>query len=98
MPLARHRSVHLSSIRQGVALLGTIDGLNQTFTTPEIFARRSPPGLTISVFYNGQRLVEGATNDYQLAESGGPSTGFDTVSFLFAPRVGDSLTADYLVA
>jgi hypothetical protein len=78
-----------------VALLGSINGVNQTFTTPEDFLNNTTH--TLSLFYNGQRLFPGAGNDFLLSESGGFGTGWDTVQTTFAPRAGDRLTADYSV-
>lgn len=83
--------------RKGIALTGTINGVNTTFTTPEAFVRVIG-GETISVYYNGQRLFEGGSDDYTLGESGGAGTGFDTVTTTFAPLAGDVLTSDYTKA
>lgn len=98
MPVAGRRAIPLSDVRVGVPLLGAVNGVNSTFTTPEPFLRLSLYGETISVLYNGQRLYEGALADYTLAESGGVGSGFDTVLLSFAPRIGDLLVADYVVA
>lgn len=95
MPSTRPRAIPIASVRQGVPLLGSVDGVNQTFSTPEAFHRRAPYGITIAVYYNGQRLTEGASNDYEVSESGGMGTGFDTVTLKFAPLAGDVLTADF---
>lgn len=78
--------------RVGIGLIGAINGVNLVFTTPEIFVRVVVAD-TIGVYYNGQRLVE--TDDYALSESGGIGTGYDTVTMLSAPKVGDKLKADY---
>jgi hypothetical protein len=76
----------------GVGLLGVKNGVNLVFTTPHKFVNVLG-GETIRVLYNGQRLLE--IDDYSLSESGGPSTGYDTVTLLVAPRSSDKLTADY---
>lgn len=81
----------------GIGLVGSIDGINQTFTTPTKFVH-VVGGETIRVFYNGQRLVEGVLDDYTVSESGGPGTGYDTVLLAFAPKGSpglDKLMADY---
>lgn len=83
--------------RVGIVLTGTIDGVNTVFTFPEEFVRVIG-GETARIFYNGQRLEEGAGNDYTLSESGGAGTGFDTATTTFAPLSGDKLTADYTKA
>jgi hypothetical protein len=75
-------------------LAGATNGVNMSFATPEAFMH-APPGVSIRVHLNGQRLL--LTDDYTVAESGGPGTGFDTVVLLFAPRSGDKVFADYFV-
>lgn len=73
-------------------LAGPVNGLNVVFTTPETFAH-APPGISIRVYLNGQRVL--LVDDYTVAESGGPGTGFDTVIMVEAPRSGDKVFADY---
>lgn len=85
--------VALADVRVGVPLGGAVNGANTVFTTPEAF--RNSGGITISVYYNGQRIFE--TDDYILSESGGVGTGFNTITVLFTPRAGDRLDADYLI-
>ncbi len=83
--------------RTGVVLIGTIDGVNMVFTTPDFFLNDGT--TSILVYYNGVRLELGAGNDYTLSESGGPGTGFDTVTLPFAPvPPKDKITADYFVS
>ena len=76
-------------------LAGAVNGVNLTFTTPEKFLH-AVPGLSARVHLNGQRLLR--VDDYTLAESGGPGTGFDTVVLLHAPVTGDKVFADYFAA
>lgn len=75
--------------RFGVSLGGTIDGANQVFTTPDVF-----DPLTLRVFYNGVRMTEGASNDYEI-------TGSAEITMTFAPLAApgmvDRLEADYVV-
>ena len=47
------------------------------------------------VSYNGQRLIEGAGNDYVASESGGAGTGYDTIILEFIPRSGSNFKIDY---
>jgi hypothetical protein len=85
------------SMRVGVPLLGAVDGTNVTFTTPQKFLVRA--GCTIAVYLNGVRLSPGVTGDYVIAESGGLSSGHDTVILAIAPRPTptlDQLVADYM--
>ena len=86
--------VTIAQMRTFRALIGATNGVNTVFTTPEIFLH-SPPNTEAKVYYNGQRVAR--AGDYTVSESGGIGTGFDTVTFLFAPRFGDTLWADYLV-
>ncbi len=77
----------------GALPLGIIDGVNTTFTTTSFFQEGS-----LAVYYNGQRLRKGASNDYTVSESGGIGTGFDTINLTFAPRSSpmvDVITVDY---
>lgn len=86
-------------LRMGVFLLGTIDGVNTDFTTPEKFVFN--PGVTeIAVYFNGQRFYQGVTGDFTVSESGGLGTGYDTIHMVVAPRptgsTEDVLLADYV--
>jgi hypothetical protein len=65
------------------------------FTTPDDFVH-APPSSSLKLYYNGQRLL--LADDFTLSESGGPGTGFDTVTTLFPPKLGDKLWADYVAA
>lgn len=47
------------------------------------------------VHYNGQRLLEGAGNDYVASESGGVGTGYDTITLTFTPRAASNWLIDY---
>lgn len=80
----------------GQDLLGDIDGGNKVFTTSRHFRH---DGLANEAFYyNGHRLQHGATNDYLVSESGGAGTGYDTLTLVIAPRVGDVLLIDYYLS
>ena len=81
----------ISAQETGVELLGAINGVNTTFTTPDLFIPS-----TLAVYYNGQRLKEGPLKDYTLTESGGAGTGFDTIIMGIAPKIGDRILTDYL--
>lgn len=50
----------------------------------------------ITVYVNGVR--QAITQNFLVAESGGPGTGYDTVVFIEAPAVQDVLVADYYQA
>lgn len=77
-------------------LAGAIDDVNVTFVTSLKFVSSGPSKEAL--FYNGAQLEPGAGNDYTVSESGGPGTGFDTVTMLFAPRIGDKLWIDFVPA
>jgi len=74
-------------------LLGTNNGINTIFTTAEKFVVDGEQNPT--VWFQGQRLFAGPTCDYVLSESGGVGTGFDTVTFTFAPPATSNLVMDY---
>ena len=84
------------SMRWDIELIGPIDGVNKIFTVPDIFVDIG--NAKIRVYLSGQRILQGVDNDYLISESGGPGTGYDTVTLLGpAPVPGDKITADYLV-
>jgi len=91
----RLRDVAALKTREGILLLGLYDGVNVTFATPEPFVQDS--NLNIKVYLNGQRLRFGPSNDYVVAESGGPGTGYDTVVVAVPPKSFEHLVADYRV-
>lgn len=72
---------------------GVINGVNNVFTTTLNFIPSGPQKET--VYYNGVMMESGAGNDYVVSESGGPSTGFDTITLAFVPKVGDRIWIDY---
>lgn len=47
------------------------------------------------VFYNGQKLEEGASSDYVASESGGLGSGYDTITLGFTPRPGSNWAVDF---
>jgi hypothetical protein len=59
---------------------GPIDGINTSFLTAKKFIQG-----TTRVHLNGQRLREGALNDYVVLESGGFGSGFDTIVLAIPP-------------
>ena len=66
-------------------LSAAIDGVNTGFTVTG-----TPEAGSVKLFFNGQRLREGATNDFTLLGS--------TITTLFVPEAGDQLWVDYRVA
>jgi hypothetical protein len=86
MIVARRR-VHTP--KYNIALVGAVNGVNQAYATPDKF-----DAATFSLYYNGQRLVR--PEDFEISESFGAGSGYDTVTTTFAPRVGDRLFVDYI--
>lgn len=76
-------------------LNGVINGVNTVFTSTQ-YIDRTVAGKEEYVLYNGQFFVEGSGNDYVISESGGVGTGYDTITFAFAPRSGDVLEIIYI--
>lgn len=74
----------------GVSLIGAINGVNTVYVTPVMITPTVP-----SVYVNGLRMAPGASRDYVLSEGGGFGTGYDTITFAYAPRTGDVLQIDY---
>lgn len=85
MIVARRR-VHATTYN--VMLIGVINGVNQAYATPDKFDAAS-----LAFYYNGQRLVR--PEDFDISESLGVGSGYDTVTTAFPPRVGDRLFVDY---
>lgn len=77
------------------ALVGAQDGVNTEYRTQEYFLPE-----TIKTFRNGIRQHRGSGWDYTVSESGGPGTGYDTVTFgpEFPPLDWEDLYADYVPA
>lgn len=83
--------------KQHVELIGTKDGSNRIFTVPDKFIN-GPFGnndFRILVRHNGRVLIAGC--DFTMTESGGPGTGYDTLTFItFVPNSQSELYADYV--
>ena len=87
----------LARQRTDVDLIGTKNGINDTFETPDNFIQSDP--VAIRVYRNGVRLRYGATNDYTVSEGGGPGTGYNRVVCNGPPPLSwEQLTADYVIA
>lgn len=82
-----------------IPLIGSVDGVNRIFNTPDKFIQGTYFGNIFKIFvtHNGHILFEGI--DYVVSESGGPGTGFDTITIKsFTPRANHSiLYASYVI-
>jgi hypothetical protein len=87
-------SSFLTRIRLGRELIGTKDGHNKVYCTPESFLH-TPPSITIAVYYNGVRLHY--LVDYTVSESN-TGAGYNTIVLTQPPMPEDFLTADYVSA
>lgn len=76
---------------QDEPLIGIQNSVNVTFTTPTKFKHTAK--FKEVVFVNGQRRH--LPDDYYVAESAGPGTGYDTIVFVEAPFSDDLLIIDY---
>ena len=76
-------------------LLGDVDGVNTVFTTTRKFLHGGD--FDELVYLRGQRRLNGGC-DYVASESGGVGTGYDTITFLRAPKTDDNLVVDYFPA
>ena len=84
--------------KQGISLSGVLNGVNKTFTTPDKFLDGTVGANTFNILvqHNGRILVKGT--DYAISESGGPGSGYDTITLLtFAPDSDSTMIADYMV-
>ena len=81
-------------LKMSVSPSGDVDGVNTSFTvSPDKFLHL--PGYSERVYLRGLRLLEGVGNDYVASESGGPGTGYDTITLRAAPLSGDTILLDY---
>lgn len=76
---------------QDAALIGIQNGINTTFTTATKF--KHIDNFKEVIFTNGLR--NHIPEDYYVAESGGPGTGYDTIVFVAPPLSDDVVTIDY---
>lgn len=82
---------------ENIPLIGTKNGINTIFITPNKFIEGTLEGsdFAIRIRYNGRGLDP--SFEYSISESGGPGTGYDTIQFLsFIPSSFSSLLADYV--
>ena len=84
---------------EDIQLVGTVDAINTVYQIPSgKFIQNAD--YRIIVYKNGVKQV--FLDDYFIAESGGPGTGYDTVIFTVPPTVNplpvDVLTTDYYVS
>jgi hypothetical protein len=85
--------------KEDIQLVGTVDNINTVFIIPSgKFLQNST--YKIIVYKNGVKQLY--LDDYFIAESGGPGTGYDTVIFSVAPTTVpspvDVITADYYLS
>jgi hypothetical protein len=77
----------------GSGVIGPQDGVNRTYTTPDKF--RSLMGF----YRNGVKLYLGSGFDFEIGESGGPGTGYDTLTLVSAarpPLPNENLQVDFI--
>jgi len=84
--------------REDIFLIGTKNSSNRIFYTPERFINGLYDGnkFHISVTHNGRGIFEGV--DYNVLESGGPGTGYDSIEIIsFLPSASSDLRCTYTV-
>jgi len=85
--------------KEDIVLIGIVDDINTIYTVlpGDKFIQNST--YKIIVYKNGVKLL--LSNDYFIAESGGPETGYDTIILVVPPTTVpapiDVITADYYV-
>lgn len=85
-------------IKENIPLLGLKNGVNRVFMTPDKFINGIylESEYSIVIRHNGRVLDPLA--DYDLSESGGLGTGYDTIFFkAFVPTQFSSILANYTV-
>lgn len=78
-------------LRYGVEPVGARNGVNHSYVVPEYFVAEA-----LRVYLNGQRLYAGTGNDFEMLESGGVGSGYDTIVMAIAPLSVDRLILDYV--
>lgn len=84
--------------RDEIPLIGMKNGTNRVFFTPDKFINGLYSGNTfhIEVKHNGKAIYENI--DYTIGESGGPGTGYDTITIhQFSPLAKSTLLSWYAV-
>ena len=64
------------------------------FTTPLKFLASGPSKE--SFYVNGVLQLQGVGNDYTVSESGGPGTGYGTITMAYPPLSFDRLSVDFV--
>ena len=84
--------------KDDVHLIGNVDGVNTVYRIPDPSWIQNST-YKIIVYLNGVKQFY--LDDYFIAESGGPGTGYNTVIFTVAPESAvappDVITADYYI-
>jgi hypothetical protein len=85
--------------KEDIELVGLVDDSNTVFTIPSgVFIQNTT--YKIIVYKNGVKQV--FLDDYFIAESGGPGSGYDTVILVVPPTTTpspvDIITADYYIS
>jgi hypothetical protein len=85
--------------KEDIKLIGIVDGSNTVYFIPSgTFIQNTD--YVIIVYKNG--VKQSFLDDYFIAESGGPGTGYDTVVLVVPPTVlpspPDIITADYYIS
>lgn len=86
------------AFREKIPLIGTRNGSNRTFYTPEKFINGFYFGniFHITVEHNGKELYENI--DFTISESSGPGTGYDTLNIIsLTPNVHSLLYASFAI-
>ena len=81
---------------EDIQLVGAVNNINTVFTIP---SGKFLQNVTYKIIVYRNGVKQFYLDDYFVAESGGPATGYDTVIFTAAPLTAplpiDVITADY---
>lgn len=85
--------------REEISLIGTRNGINRTFFTPDKFLNgnfTTGDKFHIHIKHNGKDLYENI--DYTIGESSGPGSGYDTINLIsLTPTAHSLLFATYAI-
>jgi len=89
VPMGPYITDDLSAQANGITSIFTLNASATAFHS-------TTAGIEMRVTVNGVRQNEGSANDFTASESGGPGTGFDTITFTYVPLTGDAILVDFL--
>jgi hypothetical protein len=87
------------AFKQGIGLIGTKNGVNKVFTTPDLFLNGNIENNTFRITIRHNGVIQEQGIDFVVSEGAGPGTGFNTITFItFSPTTDSTLLANYVTS